>query len=342
MILTFSLPGRSSPSTLGSLDVLALAKVALRILVIAIMGYVFVQLEIHPKRGTVVRTLIPLGIFICWAILSTLWSPLKSASIGQAGGLLALSLLALNFGVLCDGKEDLSRILSNVSTCLFLISLAVLLIYFTFPSAGSMQREGSGLLHATSTASTASLGMITLVGARLLWGWRWTGRLLAPAVVVYATVLILSANRTSIFLTILIVCVLIWMYGNRNFLTGVVFVICMLTAAYLTFDSGLDLALGSASATVSFVERGEATDLSDFSGRREMWQIIWNSFLESPWYGHGYFVSSSAGEIYAWYQWAKHVLCQIDYSTEFISLSGGVISLTGDLLRLDQGGRRKT
>jgi len=32
---------------------------------------------------------------------------------------------------------------------------------------------------------------------------------------------------------------------------------------------------------------------------------MWGSYRQSPWIGHGYFVSSASGEIYVWYEWAN-------------------------------------
>jgi O-antigen ligase len=36
-----------------------------------------------------------------------------------------------------------------------------------------------------------------------------------------------------------------------------------------------------------------------------MWTVIWNSYLHSPWVGHGYFVSSASGQLKVWYTWTN-------------------------------------
>ena len=40
-----------------------------------------------PRMRWVLRGILPFGLFVVWAILSTAWSPLKVVSLGQAGGL---------------------------------------------------------------------------------------------------------------------------------------------------------------------------------------------------------------------------------------------------------------
>jgi O-antigen ligase len=40
-----------------------------------------------------------------------------------------------------------------------------------------------------------------------------------------------------------------------------------------------------------------------------MWTAVFNSYRESPWIGHGYFVSSQTGELYVWGEstnWTAH------------------------------------
>jgi O-antigen ligase len=36
-----------------------------------------------------------------------------------------------------------------------------------------------------------------------------------------------------------------------------------------------------------------------------MWSTVWTSYRQSPWIGHGYFVSSPRGELRVWGNWAN-------------------------------------
>ena len=90
MLLTFSAPGREGPLSIGSLDAIALAKLAVRALGMFILGIAIAESWHQPGRRAVARCLLPFGLYLGWSILSTFWSPLKSVSLGQAGGLLSL------------------------------------------------------------------------------------------------------------------------------------------------------------------------------------------------------------------------------------------------------------
>ena len=36
------------------------------------------------------------------------------------------------------------------------------------------------------------------------------------------------------------------------------------------------------------------------TGRSELWPLVWDSFCDSPLYGHGYFVASRTGKLDVW------------------------------------------
>lgn len=51
----------------------------------------------------------------------------------------------------------------------------------------------------------------------------------------------------------------------------------------------------------AYVQRGQTSEeLQQVSGRAELWQAVWQHFLDSPICGHGYFVTSSTGKLDAW------------------------------------------
>ena len=74
---------------------------------------------------------------------------------------------------------------------------------------------------------------------------------------------------------------------------------------YYTVDPGFELVQSSLEGATTVAKRGNSEDLRDYSGRTEMWATVWDSFLEAPLRGHGYFVSSSSGELFVWNIWAN-------------------------------------
>ena len=92
-LFTFSVPGREAPASLSSLDVVALAKVGSRGVCLLAFSWMLLRLWSDPRRSQVVSRLWPLGLFAVWCLASTLWSPLKAVSLGQAGSMVVLLLL---------------------------------------------------------------------------------------------------------------------------------------------------------------------------------------------------------------------------------------------------------
>jgi O-antigen ligase len=188
---------------------------------------------------------------------------------------------------------------------LLVFGTVVLVANLAFPEIGGLTRDAPGIIHPTTAGSAASLGIVVLVASRLVWGWKWTRMLLAPGLVVHLLLLLIAANRVSLFLTALIGCVLFCVFASRLLVSLFVVAVSIAGAAYITCDPGWTLAGSALGNTTTYVKRGQDADFSDFSGRREMWAAIWDSYCQSPLVGHGYFVSSATGEIYVWYQWTN-------------------------------------
>ena len=138
MLLTFSAPGREGPSSVESLDAIALIKLAVRISGLSVLGIMIVRSWHHPRQRVVARCLIPLGLYVGWSIFSTLWSPLKSVSLGQVGGLLLQVMLAFVVALRCTDLQDRSKILFHLSMAMLAFSTAVLII-------NAISHEVSGL-----------------------------------------------------------------------------------------------------------------------------------------------------------------------------------------------------
>jgi O-antigen ligase len=340
MLACFSLPGRGDQLSVDSLDAVALLKVATRIGAFCVFCWLFVRNWRPEKSTAVLRLLAPLGLFIGWSLLSVLWSPLKTVSLGQVSGLVVLFLLAANTGVIWEGPADTRRMLGGLSCMLFLISCLLVFLYYALPEYGALSRAGWGVVHPTAAGSIAGIGLVLLVASRLLWGWKWSRWLLLPGVVAHVWLLYLANNRTSEVLAAGLVAGLFCLFAHRGLLLSLVVAGCVAAAAYLGADPGQRLAEHHVSEVVDHLSRGQKGNISELSGRSEMWEAVWNSYQQSPWIGHGYFVSSAGGEIYVWGIWgnwtAHNVFLQILVSTGLLGMvlfAAGIAYPSASLLR---------
>jgi len=149
--------------------------------------------------------------------------------------------------------------------------------------------------------------------------------LMVPGLVVHILLLLIAANRTSLFLTVLLGFILFCVFASRLLVSLFIVAVSIAGTAYVTCDPGWTLAGSAFGDTTTYVSRGQDTDFSDLSGRREMWEVMWGSYRQSPWIGHGHFVSSETGEIYVWYEWtnwtAHNVVLQALVTTGLVGAS---------------------
>lgn len=324
IFVTFSMPGRDDPS-LGSLDVIALAKVAARAISLGLLVCLLTPLWNVPKRRIVSRSLLPLTLFVGLAVVSTLWSPLASFTLGQAASLCVLFMLAMTIGTLWSSPRDTSTILCCLASALLAVSVVLLAARVAVPSLQSMSREGAGMFHATSAGATASLGLLVMITARLLWNWRWT-RLLLPGALIHIIVLMVAINRVSLLLTLLLVPFVVLRYANRAAALIMVLLLCIAATFYLAIDPGFRQVESLFGPASSYVNRGQSiADLQSMSGRSEMWLAVWQSYQQSILLGHGYAVCSPTGELFVWYEWANwtahNVVLQCLMSTGIVGLA---------------------
>ena len=328
MLLTFSAPGREGPSFIGSFDAIALAKLAVRALGMFILGIAIAESWHQPGRRAVARCLLPVGLYLGWSILSTFWSPLKSVSLGQAGGLLAQVMLVFVVALRCSGPQDSSKILYHLSMAMLAFSTAVLISDTISHEASGLDRSLSiGFVHPTAAGGTASLGIVILVAARLLWGWRWSRVLLVPGLLIHSVLLVLAASRTAMAMGLVTVLLSFFLFSRRLFFRAVTVIFCVAALGYVVADPGLELADRVFISVTQYAKRGETDEqMRSFTGRTILWEAIWDSFTESPVIGHGYFVTSKHGEIDVWEDpsnlTAHNVLLQVLVSTGLI---GGIL-----------------
>lgn len=329
-LFTFSAAGREGPSAVESLDLIALIKLAVRISAFFVLGIVIARAWHQQRRQALSRCLLPWGLYVGWAIVSTFWSPLKAVSLGQAFGLMVQVMLALALALRCMDLGDVSKILYHLSMALLAYAAGALTIFTISPEMSGLSRaimEGThwGIYHPTAVGAAASLGIVILVAAKLLWGWRWTRAWLAPGLLIHTGLLLLAASRTAIAVGAGAVLLLFFLFTRRLIVGGLVVAICISTAGYIAFDPGFELADRAFGATSKYLMRGEtAEQLRTVTGRTDLWEAMWGEFKKSPLIGHGYFVSSKDGELDVW-GWgspsnktAHNVLLQVLVSTGVI------------------------
>ncbi|MBT6496831.1 MAG: O-antigen ligase family protein, partial [Planctomycetaceae bacterium] len=326
MFATISPPDRGA-AVIGSFDVFGVAKIAVRLLVIAMLGIGWFCLWQRRGRFDAVSRFLPFLAFAAWAVLSTGWSPLKTVSLGQSMSLVSLLMLSISYGLFCRDMDDISRVLKHITCGLVLLNCLILFCYFFVPQLHALQRgEVAALLHPTNAAATAALGMVLLVGCQLVWKWRWATYLLLPGVCASAGVLLLAMNRWSPIVTALVLVLLFARFAGRTMLLGSVLFASTVGALYLVADPGMTVIDKATAATVATASRGQSIrQLSAFSGREKLWDKMWDSHEESPWVGHGYFVTSADGEVKVWDSTsnitAHNFLLQILVTTGFVGMA---------------------
>ena len=167
--VTWTLPDRAVPSSVGGLDLLALAKVGIRGAFLVLIGWTvacYMRLASARKRAWLHW---PLCLFVGWCIVSIAWSPLKAISLGQALGQLLLLLISINVALCCRNPDYQSKILFQLCLMSVTFSLLVMLLHYVFPDWATLDREEYlGLFHPTNVASTASTGLLLLLACALV------------------------------------------------------------------------------------------------------------------------------------------------------------------------------
>ncbi len=339
-LVSFSLPGREAPQSAGGVDPIALAKLAIRMAVIAWFGGIWYWTvlagvrQAHGKTNwaTFLATgqwaspvLIPWMAFVVWSFTTIAWSPLKAVSAGQWLGLAALvvfsQVVALRYQTAepAGSRRAPSSLQTNrwvvlirqLSLILGLYSFLVLAVHGAAPQMSGLDRSVSlagsnGLVHPTAAGATSSLGIVLNIFLLLrgLSRGRW---LLYASTLVHLAVLLLSASRAALAVTCLTLAICCLLLVRRQTRGWLMFGSGMVVLLFLIVDPGFELLAGGLSGTAEYVQRGQSIEqLRGVSGRVEMWQAVWDQFEKSPWIGHGYFVTSSDGQLDVWDGPANH------------------------------------
>ena len=320
---TFTLPGRGHLAA-GEIDMVAKIKIASRLFSIMLLGWlVFAELRKEYVLAIVTRYWL-WGLFVGWAILSTLWSPLRATSLGQAAGQLLLMLLSMSIAICSRRRANIDRIAFHSLVAIGFYCLIYGVGGLFIGNAETLSRSSENqFVHPTALAAAAGLGcllatcLITMSNNMNL---KAASLLVLPVLLI---ALIAAHNRTSLLITPVLCVLVIVVRGKSHLLAAGSLVIAFCGTLYLTVDPGfvaVEQALGS---SVQFLERGQSTsEITELSGRAEMWSKMWKSYLEAPLIGHGYMVCSASGTLYVWYSEMNHtahnVVLQALVSTGFI------------------------
>jgi len=280
---------------------------------------------------------VPLGIFVLWCLVSCLWSPLPAFSVGEALTLVTLFLLAVALALVWRTSGDTLAVLGQLSVAFLLICAGLLAVYAVNPELSGLARSSDrlgavGLLHPTKVGATASLGLVLVVACRLIWNWRWTRVLLLPSLVVFPIVLLLAASRMALGLTIVLTGLMVCTWGHRRWLATLLLVVSLGGIMYPLADPELEAARRAVGASTDLALRGESVDeLRTLTGRTELWAALHKSFLQAPFVGHGYFVTSGTGELEVWSRstniLAHNLLLQVAVSTGLVGLTLFLVGL---------------
>lgn len=305
----------------GSLDLIALVKLGIRMLALAGLGYLLLAHWTDRDRRRAMHLLLPLALYWCWGLLSTLWSPLRTVTLGQLLSLLTMCWLSAAIVVADRGEATSRQLLLHTSAALMAFSLAMQLVALS--NGGVDERFGFYLAHPTTVGGTASIGIVLLLASRLIWKWSWAAWLLLPGLLIHGSAMVQAHNRTAMITTALTAAVLLMAYSDRLLLSVVGLVGSTVVLLVAALDPSWQWLLTGLASGGEFMSRDQSWEqLAALSGREELWTLIWSSFQESPWIGHGYFVTTRAGILDVWGRSfnanAHHIVLQALASTGII------------------------
>lgn len=351
-LLTFSLPGRSSSDAVQSVDILGIAKVLVRLGVLGTGCLVLSRYLGRLRTFPAVASYTCLVPFLIWAGVSTAWSPLRSISIGQYLGLIALFAYAAIVSTVAVKRETRALILKHLNGALFICSLVVLIAYFIDSRASGLDRSALlenqlGLVHPTAAGATASLGMVLLVFGQVTAD---KARRILPFVIGSAThlaILLLANSRSAIAMLGVTSLLILMLFGTPRMLGRLMLIASLGFMIYPVVDPGFELVSNVLDQGSEFVSRGQSSkELSGGSGRVELWTEILKEYEQAVFLGHGYFMTSTTGYLDVWdgreMRDAHNVWLQVLVSTGivgFILFCLGGFLLIRPIFRLRQGSR---
>lgn len=305
--------------------VLKLVKLSTRLASFGLLCLGALSLWRHPKRDLVLKRLFPLLLFVLYGLVSVMWSGDRGTSLKQIFSFGIIITLACSIAIVWRGDGDSRRLLTHLSLSLWLMAILLLIIHFAIPGVGALTKQSSGIFHSTAASAASGLGIVLTVGLRLLWK-SDVSRAWPVIFTCHVAVMIVAGNRLSIVVTGLVLVGLITCYCHRGWLAACVFGLSLLGTTYLLVDPRMEGIHFVADSLQIYAKQGQSQkELSSLSGREEMWTKMWDSYLDSPLIGHGYFVTSKSGRIYVWQEWgnwtAHNFWLQVLTTTGVVGLS---------------------
>lgn len=300
-LTSFSAPQRGVSLDGSSLDLVAKLKVLVRLAAIGVLGTLLLTRLGTRAMQRLLWWALPLLAFVAWAVVSVSWSALPRISLGQASGLAVLVMLMLVMADLARDPRARDVLVKVLLVTLGCYSLAVLGMLLMAADVVGLDRYEEGAFHPTAVGATASLGLVMSLARVLTGGDRFDRNWALALAPVHLVCLLVANNRLSMGLLVMLGGMLLAWKAPRRVLAGWLLAASLLGLTLLLADPGLEVVLGTLGMTEQYVRRGQgAQELTALSGRAEMWAAMIESFAESPWRGHGYFVSSRTGAMEVW------------------------------------------
>ncbi|MCS7470942.1 O-antigen ligase family protein [Stieleria sp. ICT_E10.1] len=329
-ILTFTIPSRLEPSTVASLDALAIVKLLI-LLVVFFGGSAALLARLgDAKTASVLRPLLPFYLYFAWAMLSVLWTPRPAVSIGQAGGLASLLVLASLIALVATRQDRTESLLRMLGQMLLAFSIFVIAVQLLVPDLSGLNRRmmmggNSGIVHPTAAGANASIGLLICVLCLFVGKYRWALRAALVGGLVHGTVLFYASSRMALLMAAVTVGLVLFLYADNLVRAATISLFAVLLLVIVLVDPSFGSVLDSKSSTVQYITRGQsARQLTKVSGREEMWTKVWREYSKSKWIGHGYFITSEEGKLEVWSQKSNHTAHNIYLQ---ILVSTGVIGL---------------
>jgi O-antigen ligase len=289
-----SMPGRNAPLSLGTLDPVALVKLATRGISFVVLILILMRHNRGARSPILLRRLFPLALFAAWAAVSMCWSPMPAVTIGHAGDLVVLVMLSGAAGFLALEMEDYKRIFCHFTAIATVVSLLLIVLNSGVILEGGRPQD---YMQPNDMAKTAGAGLILFTCCHLLWRWKWTRSLFLPAVGIMTLLVFAARSRTASILTPLVL-MSMCLWFRRAQTVAVICALCGLLALAVPYSRAVEHVPDSIAA---YMMRGQSADeVAGLSGRTEMWSIAWKSFQDSPIFGHGYYIMTGTGFFEVW------------------------------------------
>ncbi len=307
IVFTFTRPGRLETQAAGSIDWVAMSKMLSKGLAGAALVIGIASYGSRERWKATVSMLLPLSMFAGWGLLSTGWSALASVSAAQSMCFAVLVLLAWAVCISVTSLGDLGRLLKHTSLALATVSLILIVTRVCLPQFGHVERAlagkgTAGLLHPTVASSTAALGILIQWMGWHIWNWDWGRRHALWIVPCHLIVLLLANTRWANLLTFVLVAWILLQVVDKTHLVKGCLAIGITIIALLSVDPALRVARAVTEPIVEFSQRGQSvSQLSRFSGRSEIWKVMWESLQDAPLMGHGFYVTSQEGSVRVWH-----------------------------------------